>query len=429
MDGSGQIDLSGVIKIPPFMKTLAVRKISIEGARVGLVLHGDEKTNSWSMADIMFDVTRFRVDSATRANTGGTPLFNADDITFSAPGYSWVSKDSLYNFSIKRFGFSTGSSSVFIDSMAVMPNFSRADFSRRTVYSTDRIELQIPRIGLSQVDFRQLARDRQLHVSRLTLFDMTLHDYLDKRLPADTNRRPLMPGQMIAGIRFPVCIDTIALANGFASYEEQTGDEPGKIFFDRMNATLTGFCTPLYPVAPRPDLDLRGVARLMGQAPMEAWFHFLAGHPRDTFTMQAAIGELNLTAINPMLSKLLPVSILSGTASSTEILHMNANNTSAHGKLDFLHYGVAIDLHATQPGTWNQIESWLVSELANLFLAGGNPNRDGKMRSGIIYFERDQSKGFFNYVWKSALSGIKSSVGVNTKIQRERIKQDKKAKK
>jgi hypothetical protein len=282
---------------------------------------------------------------------------------------------------------------------------------------------------LSQVDFRKLAGDRKLHVSKLTLTDLTLHDYLDKRLPADTSRRPLMPGQMIGGIRFPVCIDTVALTNGFASYEEQTGDEPGRIFFDRMNATVTGFCTPSFPAAPRPDLDLRGTARLMGQAPMEAWFHFLAGHPRDTFAMQAAIGELELTAINPMLSKLMPVSILSGTASSTEILRMHANNTSAQGKLDFLHYGVAIDLHATQPGTWNQIESWLVSELANLFLAGGNPNRDGKMRSGIIYFERDQSKGFFNYVWKSALSGIKSSVGVNTKIQRERIKQDKKAKK
>jgi len=71
----------------------------------------------------------------------------------------------------------------------------------------------------------------------------------------------------------------------------------------------------------------------------------------------------------------------------------------------------------------------LLTEVVNLLLSDSNPNEDGKMKHGVIYFERDPSKGFFNFVWKSILSGIKSSVGVNSKTQKEIIKKAKTQKK
>jgi hypothetical protein len=98
---------------------------------------------------------------------------------------------------------------------------------------------------------------------------------------------------------------------------------------------------------------------------------------------------------------------------------MNANNTLATGLMTFRYQDLAINIQPTMPGTWNHVEPWLLTVAANLFLEGGNPNEDGKVRKGIIYFKRDISKGFFNFVWKSTLSGIKSSVGVNSKNQRE----------
>jgi len=46
----------------------------------------------------------------------------------------------------------------------------------------------------------------------------------------------------------------------------------------------------------------------------------------------------------------------------------------------------------------------------------------------VIYFERDQSKGFFNFLWKSVLSGLKSTMGFNSKEQKEMIGREKKKK-
>jgi len=419
----------GVIKFPPFMKTVAVNKISISGANIGLAIHRPDKVRSYSLSDVMFEVTRFRVDSATRSNPGDTPLFNADDITLSAPGFSWPSHDSMYTFAFKRFGFSTGSANAFLDTVSVTPNYSRKDFSSRLGYQTNQISVKVPQIDVSQIDFRILVSEQKLHAAKVSLKGVTFEDYLDKRLLFPTWQRPLMPARMVAGIRFPVCIDTISLSNGYASYEEQVNDEPGRIFFDRMNATLTGFCTPSgsTTMSGSPgNLDLHGNFRIMGIAPVETWFHFQPGHPRDTFTVHATIGTLDLTAINPMLSKLVPASVKRGTATTTEIVQLNANNTKATGTMDFRYNNLAIQLNPEHPGTWPRVEYSLLTEVVNLLLSDSNPAEDGKMKHGIIYFERDQTKGFFNFTWKSILSGIKSSIGVNSKTQKEIKKQTKK---
>ncbi|MEI7897122.1 MAG: hypothetical protein WCJ26_08805 [bacterium] len=416
---TGHIDPANVITMPPFIKTISVPEISVSGASAGLIVHGPAGIRTWSLADVMLEVTRFRVDSASRANPAGAPLFNAGDITLAARGFSRISPDSMYAYSFARFGFSTGKESAFLDSVAVTPLFSRPEFSRKTGRQADQINLLIPVIELSKLDFRKLISDRQLSVSKVKIAGLKFTDYRDKRLPPETNLHPFMPGRMLDAVKFPVCIDTIAVTDGFASYEEQNGAEPGRIFFDLINASLTGFCTPFVSV------DIHSTARLMGVAPVDARMHFYVGHPRDSFTVRAAIEKFDLTAINPMLSKLLPASVKRGTATSTDIFAINGNNRKATGRMSFRYENLAITLYPTGPGTWNKVEPQVLSAVANFVLADGNPNDDDKLKTGMICFERDTTKGFFNFLWKSVLSGIKSSVGVNSKYQKAMIREEK----
>jgi hypothetical protein len=422
----GKYEDNGIIEFPTFMKTVAVRKVSIMNANATLIQHWLDSTRSYSQKNMMLEVTRFRVDSMTRSNPSSVPLFNADDISFSAPGFSWASKDSMYTYTLGKFGFSTGKASAFIDSASVIPNFSRVDFSKKLGYQADRIVLTVPGIKISQIDFRKLISSQELHARSVTLAGLNFESFRDKRLPFPSWRRPLLPGQMVARIKFPASLDTITLENGMATYEEQSGDEPGRIFFDRMNATLTGFNTLKASGEPiGHGLDLHGSTRLMGITPTEAWFHFQTAPRADSFSVHAAIGQLDLTSINPMLSKLLPVSIQRGTSKSTEIFHIKGDSARASGIMHFRYHNLAIRLDAAGSGTWGRFEQLLLTEVVNIFLANNNPNEDGKMKEGIIYFERDVSKGFFNFLWKSVLSGIKSSVGINTKTQKEIKKQRK----
>jgi hypothetical protein len=120
-----------------------------------------------------------------------------------------------------------------------------------------------------------------------------------------------------------------------------------------------------------------------------------------------------------MLSKLLPVKILRGVAIKTEIRFMHANNDYSTGEMNLFYKNVKIRFDPEESGWQEKWKKGLLSFTANNILDfKSNPNYNGNFRTGIIWFERDKSKGFINFLWKSSLSGIKSSFGLNSKQQK-----------
>ena len=425
-EGFENQEYPGSIILPPFIKKLSINSISIDKAR-GTVQHWKGDTvKKYSLHGVQMDISKILVDSITQANPDAAKLFNAENIRFRAQGFSRPSHDSMYTFSSSGFGFSLSDRHLFFDTVKLTPNYEKYQFAPRLGYQTDRLMINIPRIDFYRVDFRRAIIDRTLVAGLIQLHDFHFEAFRDKRVPFPEDQRPLMPAQAVAKIPIPTMIDTIDILNGFAAYEEQTGDEPGRIYFNRMNATLTGVTNidgKNLKNNPAPTgnktMELHGTAYLMGEALVEAWFHFPLNIPNDTFSFKATVGPLNLRDINPMLSKLMPVSIRNGVANQTVIKHVNANNDFSRGFMVLQFNNLNVKVHADKSDFWDRWGSALLTGVANLLLDDGDSGEKGKLRSGVIYFERDKSKGFFNFIWKSTLSGIKSSAGINTKKQRE----------
>ena len=60
------------------------------------------------------------------------------------------------------------------------------------------------------------------------------------------------------------------------------------------------------------------------------------------------------------------------------------------------------------------------SFLANTFVINNKSPNGKNLRVGEIYFERDKQKSIFNFLWKSLLSGIKPSLGINEKNKKDK---------
>lgn len=420
------------LKLPPFIHALNIGSVIASRADATLVIIEKERSETISLNQMSIKAHHINVDSSTLAHPENTPLFNAENIEFSAPGFAKVLKDSLYTLAFSRFGFSTKEKSAFVDSVSMLPNFDRTSFSTKSGYQADRMEIKIPRIDIQNLNFLKLLDSSQLIAKKLIINNFKFNSYRDKRLVLAPGPKPLMPQQLMNKLAIPVRIDTIGITGAEASYEEQTGKEPGRIFFNQMNILLTGFNTIRYRntdlSAPR-ILTVHGTAALMGTAPVDAWFRFPLDHPRDSFTMQAKVGLLDLRDLNPMVQKLMPASITRGIAEETNIRYIHANDSLSMGFMNIRFYGLKIRLENSKPGTLNKIQKSILSWLANYILPDNNPREDGRMRTGIIYFQRDKSKGFFNFVWKSTLSGIKSSAGYNSEKQREIRRNEKNMKK
>ena len=415
----------GTFRLPAIIDSAAIKRLLINGADVSVSIRMPDTAKDYRIKDLDITVDRFHVDKLTVANPEKGPFLFSDKITISAPGISFRTSDSLYTLSFSKIRLSTNPSQILIDSVAMIPRYDKAEFARKRGYQTDRMEIRLTRIGLERVDFRNLIEDNVLHANLVTLDGFTFNSYRDKRIPFPAWQRRSLPQQMIRKIKAPVIFDTIQLNGGTAVYEEQNGDHPGLLFFDEMKGLVTGFSTLQEP---GPDLMITGSGRFMGTGKVEARIRFYRDHPRDSFLFSANLGSFDLPGINPMLTRLEPVMISRGHAPETRIWYIRANDSIATGLITFNYRDLGVKLIQVKPGVWNMMEQSLLTELLNLFLPGSNPREGEPIRQGVIWYERDRTKGIFNFIWKSVLSGLKSGAGLNNKEQKAILKSQRKKK-
>jgi hypothetical protein len=138
------------------------------------------------------------------------------------------------------------------------------------------------------------------------------------------------------------------------------------------------------------------------------------------------MGPLDLLQINPMLSNLLPARVESGRIRRLVVPEVMANDDHATGKLLFFYNDLSVSVADEQKTTWSKVKKGVIDFAANdLVLNNDNPTASGKMKTGIIFFNRDKEKGIINFLWKSVLSGLKSTIGFNSKAQKAIIKEEK----
>lgn len=401
------------------LNSVKISDLIMDQAQLHMVNHFPDTMNSIDLNNLSLAIKNLVIDSTAAENHHGR-LFNADDIRIQLPGYSWVSNDSLYTYKIENAGLSTGQKQVTIDTFSIIPNYSKFDFSRKLWFQQDRLDIKMDQIDISGVHFREFILNKKFIAGKIRINGMIMDAYRDKRVPVFAWQTKPLPQQMLWNLTTPINIDSIQLINGVVTYSEQTGEIPGTVFFNGMHALATHLTNETSSYQPGSSMTLEGSAYLMGKALIQASFHFPLSYRKDTFNYSATIGELDLTDLNSIVVPLKPLKIKSGKEKKTIIQNVCANNDYASGTLEVYYNDLKIDFRRTENNFFKKWKSDLMTFVADdIVLPASNPGRDGKLKKGIIYWDRDKNKGFFNYIWKSAWSGLKSTVGLNSKQQRE----------
>jgi hypothetical protein len=115
--------------------------------------------------------------------------------------------------------------------------------------------------------------------------------------------------------------------------------------------------------------------------------------------MEAAI-------LNEITEPLGMVSVKSGEIKSLQF-DFTGNDHFSKGELLFLYNDLRIELlkkNEADELTGKDGSSFI----ANLLIKNNNP-QNGNTRKGIIDFKRDETKSFFNFIWKSVFDGVKKT--------------------
>jgi len=206
-------------------------------------------------------------------------------------------------------------------------------------------------------------------------------------------------------------IDSIGLMNGDVTLtvHAEKANEPGSISFNKIRARLYNITNDTVYKTESVFLGIKADAMLMGKGKMAITFNGELFEKENTFTMTGSLLDLEIKELNPILEKNAFIYASSGRIDEM-YFNQTANNTKAAGNLTILYNGLNVTVKNKQTDDTTAFRERFISFIANRRILDSNPVTDGKVRVGIIDYERDPERFIFHYWFNSILSGITSSL-------------------
>lgn len=410
LDKIQQFDAHALIK--SYFDSLDVGVLNIQGANLKWINKVDVQL-PFTIGDIAANILDLHIDSSTIYRNYGYPY--AREFVLQVENSSFVTEDSLYTFNIGLLKANPVAEELVVEAFSVTPQKSFYQFARDIGHQAIRMNLDIARINFQHIDLHYLVRDLALMVGKITIEDVDLSVFQDKRLPkAQPKQRPLVQ-EAILNIPIPFRLDTLELKRGNIQYQEHMPDavETGKISFEDvyMSAYRISNLDSLIEKNIRMEADVR--TRLMGSSWLDVHFDFPLNDPSQTHHISGEMYELPLEVMNGMLETTAFTSVKSGHAYAIKF-DMDLNERVSSGDVHFAYRDLKIELLNKDDPNDPKLREMLGSWVANLFVVKtDNPSsKSQSLRIGTISYGRDNTKSVFFYWWRSLLSGLKESMGL-----------------
>jgi len=346
-------------------------------------------------------------------------FFYCDDIKVQIPNISYISKNKFYKMGFKSASFSSQSKYLRVDSLSIKPRYSKSNFSKHIAFEKTMIDLLVPELLIENIDYRDMIFRHRYNAQKVYLGSPDISFYKDKTIPFDTTVYRAMPAQLLLDLPFYLNVDTLEIEKGKLSYAEKRGymDKDGIIFLDNINAKLRGISN---------DKDFRNFggafkmnfsSQLMSQSLLTLNVVCPLNSKEQDFVMIASLAEINAKSFNEILQPVSLASVTSGTILGMQLM-AKGNNDFATGDMLLKYKSLRLEVLRKK----DLKESFMVSLLANSIIKKNN-NSYFRLRKGPVYFERNKHKAFFNYLTHIAISGLKTSVGVEVRKTKKKIKE------
>ncbi|MEO5978493.1 MAG: DUF748 domain-containing protein [Chryseolinea sp.] len=319
---------------------------------------------------------------------------------------SMNTRESMYSLKVAKVMFNSPDKAITVDSIVLLPKYSKYKFSRKIGKQVDRFVLRLPQLLIKGFNFDDL-KDSLFTASLVEIKNADLQVYRDKRLPFIKNHNMPLPVAMIRELSFGVAVDTIKIIDAKIVYEEfpERGYDTGHLIFEKLNASLDHISNRDF-YSSYEQATLAVTSRVMGSGVIKARFT-LPYSKAQIYNAKGTITNLSLHRLNPMLESLAFISVEEGRLNQLDF-DFDYNDISSNGKLLINYENLKLKgLNREKNPEKNDLKTWIL----NVFL---KKDKDSDVslekRIGKIEYERDRRKAIFNVWVKSLFSGIKSSV-------------------
>lgn len=385
--------------------------------------NGSETEGSINFSNVALVLNKFSLDTVT---TDGNS-FPLNNVTINLRGRTFVTKDSLYNFKTGNVNYNFALNKLKVDSVWFTPRYSDDTvFFNKAVYQTDRMNIFAEQVEFSDIRFKEYIDNKIIHVGGVDFHHITADMARDKSYPMKPGLFKAMPQASLRNASQVFTIDSLRVFDSYIKYTQRVekSDVPGQIYFDRFNIQMYNISNDPRFVDSSSQLTVNANGYIMGQSRLDLSVYFDLLSPVDKFWFKAKSQPIDMTCLNSMTENLMGMSIQKGNG-YIEIPRIEGDSGIAQGSLIFMYKKLKVMLYnrkkaQMQKGMFAPLVDFMLNDL---LLKSNNPKFARSPRVGVAYFERDTEKAIVNYVFKSALSGILSTLGFNNKDQRQEKKE------
>jgi hypothetical protein len=276
----------------------------------------------------------------------------------------------------------------------------------------------VPGITIRNIDWWGILHENRFIADNVAVADAVIKIHLDRSLPRPESKMGNFPHQLIAKLPMQTSVGSVRMHNLDLTYEEYNPKsmQTGSLRLNPVNLDIADITNIPARMRKKKQTVVTGTARFK-QVPVKARFVFdLINHKTGQFSSSLSMGPLEGHIVNDIAQPLGLLKVEKGVVKSFHT-SMSGDEQQATGKVLLLYNDFKISLYEKEKDENGLDKKGVIGFIANAFvIKNDNPSKDNPPRNPTVSFQRDPQAGFFNLVWKTALSGILETVGANPKL-------------
>jgi|GEM_PF-1673065 len=383
----------------------------------------DDTVISIRLAEVMNGKVLFSTDNGGSGEAGGVMVsggvdYRADceecDLHSALKGIkvnldtiSYTTGDGYYEINARDLNIAEEESLIELASLTLEPLKSDEEFYELLDYRTEYFQIQLAGFRVEEFEFDEFRNAQDLVADVISIDTLDLQVKSDLRLPEDPEAEdPLLPHSALDELPFRIAFNQLTVNHADIRYSEYASDgiRPGSVLFAETHVVVE-------------DVDNRSPGTVnivtesyvMGEGLLNAEFSFPLGQEAFDMNIKGSLGNFDITLLNEIFIDLEGVVIEDGMIHGL-VFEYNMTDSHSEGFIEIEYHDLSVDMVDKEDHSQNILKVLEGFFADQIMLRASSSSSDSDSRRGEIEEERDEEKGFFNYLWVSLRSGLFDAV-------------------
>jgi hypothetical protein len=405
-------------RIKGIFKSIHIKKIMLNDVKFMYKDYSGNQLNISELREANLLGKDLLIDSTTQNDPLRTYYFK--DIQVELNNFSRPSDNGLYEYKIKQLQYSTLTSQLYANGVALVPAPDSVFINRKIrtwfLFNTDTLRL-------SNFDFRTYNKYRSLNASKLELSRSNLMVTANPGAqPHKGNRLLTFPNVAIHQLNSDFKLDTVDLHRMHITYKGfgKKSHKQGMVSFNNTTGAILNVTNNKAALEKNNLMQIRLNSMLMDEGSMDLEMTMNLTDSARSYAYKGSVGTMDLEKLNKATMPFGLVEITSGTLDKFSF-DIKANRNTSKGNVSFLYHNLKVHILKIDTLTSRYKQRAIASLLANaLIVKRNNPDYLGAIpRTFDVNYTRKPDTAFFKTVWKTLSIGIKAAAGYDEATEKE----------